>query len=429
VATTYWTQSGTGTGYTTGTASGGNVVGSTAIPWSGTFRLEGAPATLSIGTTVSVYMGSTYMFWGYYQGFVTIAGVDYPVLNNGTTYYIVGTNTALGSYPLNASIICYLAGTMILTDRGEVAVESLAPGDLVATRFGGLRPVRWIGRQSFDGRLLGHRNAPVCFRAGSLGDGRPFRDLWVSPDHSMVVDDHLVPARLLVNGVTVTQAPFRGRVEYLHVDLGVHDLVLADGAWSESYAEQENRQNFHNHGEFAAAYPRHVPEFHAMCLPQVGGEDPRLPGLRARVMAQVAPAGFIADPGLHLLADGRRLVPLPDGTGVRFRVPAGTRTLHLCSRTARPALFGLSDDDRSLGYRVTGMALHPDLGAARIVAPADMAGAGWHAPDADGARWTGGHADLGALLAMVPSGAFWIGIAGHGMPRYLAPEQPRALAA
>ena len=43
---------------------------------------------------------------------------------------------------------------MILTDRGEVAVEALVAGDLVMTRDNGLQPLRWVGRQHCHAREL-----------------------------------------------------------------------------------------------------------------------------------------------------------------------------------------------------------------------------------------------------------------------------------
>ena len=42
----------------------------------------------------------------------------------------------------------FAEGTMILTDRGERAAETLSRGDRVLTRDNGYRPVLWTGRRA-----------------------------------------------------------------------------------------------------------------------------------------------------------------------------------------------------------------------------------------------------------------------------------------
>jgi hypothetical protein len=171
--------------------------------------------------------------------------------------------------------ICYLAGTRILTPTGEVRVEALARGDRVVTRFGGIQRIKWIGRQSYRAAALRDRreHIPVHIRPGALGDGLPARDLFVSPGHSMLIDGTLVLARSLVNGITITtitQSECPERIEYFQLDLGGHDCVIAEGTWSETYADwEEGRQCFHNAAQFHALFPdHHAPEEPILCAPR-----------------------------------------------------------------------------------------------------------------------------------------------------------------
>ena len=163
---------------------------------------------------------------------------------------------------------CYGRGTLILTDRGEVPVEELAIGDLIMTKSGWLRPIKWIGHRSYDGRFIrGKREVlPIIVSAGALEEGVPARDLWVSPEHALYIDRLLVPAKLLVNGMTIIQVEAVERLEYFHIELEGHDVIFAEGAPAESYVECDNRLMFHNGAEYAALYPERQPSgIHQSC--------------------------------------------------------------------------------------------------------------------------------------------------------------------
>lgn len=137
------------------------------------------------------------------------------------------------------SVPCFVAGTRIMTDRGEVPVEKLAPGDLVRTLDDGLQPLRWVGRRTVaaQGRL-----APVRFAAGAIGNRREIR---LSPQHRVLMQtgwaellfgegEVLVAAKDLVNGDTIT-VQNGGEVEYVHILFERHQIVFSEGIETESF--------------------------------------------------------------------------------------------------------------------------------------------------------------------------------------------------
>jgi hypothetical protein len=190
--------------------------------------------------------------------------IDFTGSYTGSHFLVTtdSTNTTIS--------LCYLHGTRILTPTGEVPVEQLAIGDAVVTRFNGIQSIRWLGRQSYAPGVAPADGPPVCIKAGALGNRLPARDLYVSPGHSMLVDDTLVLARNLVNGITITQRPYSGAVQYVQIELKRHDCVIAEGTWSETYADGPGlRAQFHNAAEFAALYPDYqTPAAISLCAPR-----------------------------------------------------------------------------------------------------------------------------------------------------------------
>lgn len=161
------------------------------------------------------------------------------------------TVTATGVQPA-----CFAAGTRIKTQAGEVAVEHLAEGDVVIAHFAGAAPVVWIGHRHVDCRR--HPDPakvwPVRVRAHAFGRRTPNRDLVLSPDHAVFVDAVLIPIKYLINGKTIVQEEV-DTVTYYHVELGEHDVVLAEGMTAESYLESGDRGVFDNAGGVIALHP------------------------------------------------------------------------------------------------------------------------------------------------------------------------------
>ncbi len=142
---------------------------------------------------------------------------------------------------------CFTPGARIATPRGEVLVESLKPGDKVLTRDNGIQEIRWVGSRTLNHAEL--RRAPnlrpVLIKAGALGDGLPERDMLVSPQHRMLVandrtslyfeeSEVLVAAKHLIDHQSVTYMDTL-RTTYIHFMFDRHEVVLADGAWTESF--------------------------------------------------------------------------------------------------------------------------------------------------------------------------------------------------
>ncbi|MGR3635976.1 MAG: Hint domain-containing protein [Shimia sp.] len=132
----------------------------------------------------------------------------------------------------NDAIPCFLAGTPILTPRGEVAVETLKVGDLVATLDGEAQAVAWITTTTVDRLTLRHNKKlrPIEFDIPTASGSRK---LALSRQHSvMMVDGHrevLVRAAHLEKHGMATRARANAPVTYVHIMLEQHHVVCADG--------------------------------------------------------------------------------------------------------------------------------------------------------------------------------------------------------
>jgi hypothetical protein len=117
------------------------------------------------------------------------------------------------------------------------------------------RPVRWIGRRWID--LAQHPRPeaarPIRIRRGAFSEGVPDRDLLLSPDHAIYAEGVLIPVRWLVNERTVVPARRMRHVEYFHVELDQHAILLAVGM--PAYPDTGDRSTFENGGAALELYP------------------------------------------------------------------------------------------------------------------------------------------------------------------------------
>ena len=155
-----------------------------------------------------------------------------------------------------AGAACFARGTRIAAEKGEVDVETLRAGDRVRTREGVLAPIVWVGHRRIDCRRHPDPGAvyPIRIRAHTFGDGAPARDLFLSPDHAVFLDGVLVPIKLLVDGAAIAPVPVT-EVEYFHIELPDHEVILAEGLEVESYLNTGDDKLFGRDGQPIALFP------------------------------------------------------------------------------------------------------------------------------------------------------------------------------
>ncbi|MCA0960880.1 Hint domain-containing protein [Salipiger bermudensis] len=142
---------------------------------------------------------------------------------------------------------CFTPGTLIATPQGERLVEDLEVGDRVITRDNGIQQIRWIGRKELTGFELSRKPhlKPVLIQQGALGKNLPEHDLLVSPNHRVLVANDktalyfeerevLAAAKHLTGLDGVDEVETLG-VTYIHMMFDTHEVVLSNGAWTESF--------------------------------------------------------------------------------------------------------------------------------------------------------------------------------------------------
>jgi hypothetical protein len=330
------------------------------------FQDLAAPVTsYSISTAVGgvqtiTLLGSS----GQTLGTVTVTGAGLPA---GTVAYgqtgpltLSGYDTTTVTIDPVASTLCFLSGTRIATPAGETAVENLRIADLVSTADGQAVPIVFIGRRQID--LTHHPRPqavrPVRIRAGALADGIPRRDLLVSPDHALYLEGVLVPARDLVDGVCILHDQSFSALNYFHIELENHSILLAEGAGAESFVNVGHRGLFDNSDEPVLLHPElwHSHRETGSCAPLVF-EGEKLAEIRKTLCARVARLGYgIAENAqFELNIDGRILTPVSvEGNRITFDIPAGATTGILTSPVFAPAeIDPASADRRNLGIAIT----------------------------------------------------------------------------
>jgi len=309
------------------------------------------------------------------ETYSTLALFD-PLSGTSAIELFTGTNhvtIALTDHPVLLEIPdaapCFCAGTRILTAGAARRVEDLQIGDHIKLVSGDTAAIIWIGRRRLDLRRHKRPEAvqPVLIAAGALGDGLPWRDLIVSPDHAMYLEGHLIPAKALLNGFSIRQLK-RKRITYYHIELAEHGILLAEGAPAESYLETGNRAAFENAG--GAIFPH--PQF-AQALREAKGcapfaeSGPAVEAVRLRILDLA---------GIPMTADADLQIHYKKGAAI------------ISSRSAIPGEISADPRDRRrLGVKIAALR----IGGTEVPLGHPSLVEGWHGLEPDG-RWTNGRA-------------------------------------
>ncbi|MDQ2092728.1 Hint domain-containing protein [Rhodalgimonas zhirmunskyi] len=177
---------------------------------------------------------------------------------DGIVHFFDDTGAEIGTsefYDIENVVPCFTPGTAIATPKGERMVEELKVGDKIITRDNGIQEIRWMGTRTLTGHELARapQLRPILIQKGSLGDNLPEHDMLVSPQHRMLLTGNktqlyfeerevLAAAKHLTDMPGVDEVGTLG-VTYVHFMFDQHEVVLSNGAWTESFQPGANVLN------------------------------------------------------------------------------------------------------------------------------------------------------------------------------------------
>ena len=186
----------------------------------------------------------------------------------------------------------YVRGVLVATTKGAVQAQNLTVGDVVVTPLGS-RTVTWSGQSSWG---LAEQAAPIRVRPEAIALRLPATDILVAPWHCLWVENRLVPATLLINGLTVVRTP---------VEVVVYCNVLFDRP---------------THGQLAIGSDRVAPIWSRLVS-------------RAKRLGYVRASGNQRpNRGVRLVINGVSVGPIEiSGDGWTFFLPPGHKVVQLAS--------------------------------------------------------------------------------------------------
>lgn len=313
-------------------------------------------------------------------GSYTVNMADGVTLPEGLFYVDKGENPLKITYDGQNTYIgvCFLAGSMIRTPDGDCAVENIQIGDEVVTfdwksNADRVSPVVWVGKAHVSVRPDLPDDAagyPVRILKNAVADGVPYKDMLITAEHCLFFENRFVPARMLVNGVSIFYDKTIRSYDYYHVETEHHSVITADGMLTESYLDTGNRRSFKQNGKVIglggatrnwvedAAAPLGVDR--SFAEPVFRALDERKHKVETTQKETKIP-DMTNDPDLHLMTEtGAIIRPIRRTAGqYSFMVPSHTKSVRIMSRASRPSdvIGPFVDDRRYLGVAVTELCL------------------------------------------------------------------------
>ncbi|WP_141354667.1 Hint domain-containing protein, partial [Gluconobacter sphaericus] len=356
--------------------------------------------------------GATYSYPSNDQVVITLSSGKTITLNiEGvkTTGFTLVSDGNGGSF----AEVCFLAGSLISTPSGTIAVENLLAGDNVTAYVDGVETVRqvtWAGQARCTVRPhlpLDEAGYPIRILKNAISDGIPFKDMLITSEHCLFFDGKFVPARMLVNGRSIFYDTSITSYDYYHIETADHSVIMADGMLTESYLDTGNRRAFRQNNDVVSIpLSRNLSWADAAATLTVSRDivEPLFRNFEARAEEQNCPVqsetpSLTYNNDLHLVTNTGATIRMARANNdqVIFMIPVGVDSVRIISRTSRPydAIGPFVDDRRTLGVLIGEIRLF-ESNATRMLSAhlTDENLSGWSNVEDGTMRWTKGNALL-----------------------------------